>query len=68
MADLMDSSDWVSDWITNESGQKIQKRVFEEVSRKLEEIEPGCVSRVISAWMDKCCYPGHPPYLVFLRI
>jgi hypothetical protein len=46
---LTDGGRWyIPDWVLNESGQKIQKRVWREVSERLEVIEPRCVTRVVS--------------------
>lgn len=36
-------NDRVPDWIGNESGQKVQQRVWESLSKKLEAIQPRCI-------------------------
>ncbi|KAH8674145.1 hypothetical protein BX600DRAFT_509337 [Xylariales sp. PMI_506] len=33
----------VPDWVTNKEGQDAQRRIWEDVARELEVIEPGCI-------------------------
>lgn len=35
---------WVPAWLTNEEGQKLQKRIWEELVSMLESVQPGCIS------------------------
>ncbi|KAI0126690.1 hypothetical protein BJ170DRAFT_629600 [Xylariales sp. AK1849] len=35
------------DWVTNADGQRMQKQIWGEVSRKLEQVQPGCVSNIL---------------------
>jgi len=34
---------YIPDWITNESGQKMQKRTWESVSAHVNKVTPGCL-------------------------
>ena len=43
-----DGSHYVPDWICNDSGKTIQKRLWQEVSQMLDGIEPGCVNRALA--------------------
>ncbi|KAL4867501.1 hypothetical protein BDV12DRAFT_186672 [Aspergillus spectabilis] len=37
---------WVPTWITNEEGQKLQKRIWDELVSRLESVRPGCFSQL----------------------
>ncbi|KAL8824469.1 MAG: hypothetical protein Q9191_005040 [Dirinaria sp. TL-2023a] len=37
---------WVPDWVSNAEGQRLQKDIWRELSARLEEVQPGCVSQL----------------------
>lgn len=37
---------WVPDWVTDAEGQHLQKGIWKELVAMLEEVQPGCVSRL----------------------
>ena len=40
---MLVSSYRVASWITDDKGRKMQSRVWDSVSKRLNDIEPGCV-------------------------
>lgn len=47
MLTLHDTRGAVPVWITNEEGKKSQQLVWELIARELEDVEPGCVKKVM---------------------
>jgi hypothetical protein len=41
--------DKLPSWMTDEDGQKFQRRAWDVVTAELETIEPGCVTRLVTA-------------------
>jgi hypothetical protein len=37
---------WAPAWVTDENGQHTQKQVYKELVGILEQVEPGCVSKL----------------------
>ncbi|KAB5539318.1 hypothetical protein GE09DRAFT_314072 [Coniochaeta sp. 2T2.1] len=48
VADCQVSDHYVPEWVTDESGRNIQKRLWKELSGMLNDIEPGCLIRALS--------------------
>ncbi|PYI02927.1 NAD(P)-binding protein [Aspergillus sclerotiicarbonarius CBS 121057] len=38
---------WVPTWLTNEDGQKLQRRIWDELVVRLESVQPGCIAQVV---------------------
>lgn len=38
---------WAPTWLKNEEGQKMQRRIWDELVLKLESVQPGCISSLI---------------------
>ena len=36
---------WVPEWVSNAEGQRLQKNIWEELTKRLEKTQPGCVSQ-----------------------
>lgn len=37
---------WVPDWVSGAEGQRLQKAIWTELVDRLEEVRPGCISRL----------------------
>lgn len=37
---------WVPDWVNNAQGQRLQKTIWKELAARLEEVRPGCISKL----------------------
>ncbi|PWY83800.1 NAD(P)-binding protein [Aspergillus sclerotioniger CBS 115572] len=37
---------WVPTWLTNEEGQTLQRRIWDELVSRLELVQPGCISQL----------------------
>lgn len=40
--------DTVPDWVTNDSGRKVQEHIWKDLTGRLETIHPGCVSNCMA--------------------
>ena len=44
LSDCVIKEYWTPDWVVNEDGQQLQRKVWEELVERLEKVQPGCVS------------------------
>ena len=40
---------WVPEWVSNDEGQGLQKRIWKELVTRLEAVQPGCISQLSQA-------------------
>jgi hypothetical protein len=44
---MVRDSDEVPTWVTDEHGKQLQKRIWDDLARILNSVEPGCVDRIL---------------------
>lgn len=37
---------WVPEWVSDEEGQRLQKKIWKELVDRLEGVQPGCISQL----------------------